>query len=65
MTMVNVVFGKLYPADYTSNMSTMVSNSLLVGAILGQISVGLICDRIGRKVRARSCDTTDECRLPF
>lgn len=49
MTMVNVVFGKLYPVDYTSNMSTMVSNSLLVGAILGQISVGIICDRIGRK----------------
>lgn len=32
-----------------SDISTRVSNALLVGAILGQISVGAICDRIGRK----------------
>ncbi|KAL0579105.1 Plasma membrane permease, mediates uptake of glycerophosphoinositol and glycerophosphocholine [Marasmius crinis-equi] len=67
MTMANVVFKRLYPADYTSAVSTRVSNSLLVGepipahdalkvkfispqgAIIGQIVVGLICDRIGRK----------------
>ncbi|TCD69968.1 permease [Steccherinum ochraceum] len=50
MTMSNVVFKTLYPKDYTSDVSTRVSNSLLVGAIIGQITVGLICDRIGRKV---------------
>jgi len=50
MTMANVVFKKLYPNDYTSDVSTRVSNSLLVGAIIGQLIVGLVCDRIGRKV---------------
>ncbi|KAF8167998.1 MFS Git1p-related glycerophosphoinositol permease [Crassisporium funariophilum] len=49
MTMANVVFKKLYPNDYTPDVSTRVSNSLLVGAILGQVVVGIICDRIGRK----------------
>ncbi|KAK7058872.1 Plasma membrane permease, mediates uptake of glycerophosphoinositol and glycerophosphocholine [Paramarasmius palmivorus] len=50
MTMANVVFKRLYPSDYTSAVSTRVSNALLVGAVLGQVFVGLICDRIGRKV---------------
>ncbi|KAH7931102.1 MFS general substrate transporter [Leucogyrophana mollusca] len=52
MTMTNarVIFKQLYPKDYTSAVSTRVSNSLLVGAVLGQIIVGLICDRFGRKV---------------
>ncbi|KAF5375106.1 hypothetical protein D9758_000176 [Tetrapyrgos nigripes] len=50
MTMSNVVFKKLYPNDYTAVVSTRVSNALLVGAVLGQVCVGLICDRIGRKV---------------
>ena len=63
-----MVFKKLYPTEYTANVSTRVSNSLLVGessrfsssravaltdfsqgAILGQIVVGVICDKIGRK----------------
>ncbi|KAF9069150.1 MFS Git1p-like glycerophosphoinositol permease, partial [Rhodocollybia butyracea] len=50
MTMANVVFKDLYPKYYTSVVSTRVSNSLLVGAVLGQAFVGLVCDRIGRKV---------------
>ncbi|KAH8120395.1 MFS Git1p-like glycerophosphoinositol permease [Phellopilus nigrolimitatus] len=50
MTMSNVVFKKLYPTAYTADVSTRVSNSLLVGAIIGQVVVGLVCDRIGRKV---------------
>ncbi|KAI0313547.1 MFS Git1p-like glycerophosphoinositol permease [Amylostereum chailletii] len=50
MTMSNVVFKTLYPKSYTSDVSTRVSNALLVGAIIGQIIVGLICDRLGRKV---------------
>ncbi|TFK74737.1 MFS Git1p-like glycerophosphoinositol permease [Pluteus cervinus] len=49
MTMGNVVFKTLYPKEYTPAVSTRVSNALLVGAIIGQITVGLICDRIGRK----------------
>jgi len=50
MTMTNVVFKRLYPKDYTSEVSTRVSNALLVGAIIGQLFVGLVCDRVGRKV---------------
>ncbi|KAJ3553886.1 hypothetical protein NM688_g3385 [Phlebia brevispora] len=50
MTMANVVFEKLHPTEYTSAVSTRVSNALLVGCIIGQISVGFICDRFGRKV---------------
>jgi len=47
--LVKVVFKKLYPKDYTADVSTRVSNALLVGAIIGQLLVGLVCDRIGRK----------------
>jgi MFS family permease len=50
MTMTNVVFKRLYPKVYTTTVSTRVSNALLVGAIIGQLSVGLVCDRMGRKV---------------
>ncbi|KAL7953671.1 sugar transporter domain-containing protein [Trichoderma compactum] len=49
MTMSNVLFKKEYPAQYTSTVSTRVSNSLLVGAVLGQVCVGLTCDYFGRK----------------
>jgi len=50
MTMANVVFERLYPEEYTPTVATRVSNALLVGAIIGQLLVGLVCDRIGRKV---------------
>ncbi|KAJ3987519.1 MFS Git1p-like glycerophosphoinositol permease [Lentinula detonsa] len=50
MTMANVVFKNIYGTEYSSTVSTRVSNALLVGAVLGQIFVGLICDRVGRKV---------------
>ncbi|EPS95610.1 hypothetical protein FOMPIDRAFT_1019364 [Fomitopsis schrenkii] len=49
MTMTNVLFKKLYPAEYTSTVSTRVSNALLVGDIVGQVIVGILCDRLGRK----------------
>jgi len=50
MTMTNVVFQKRYgPQVYNSEFSTRVSNALLVGAVIGQVVVGLVCDRIGRK----------------
>lgn len=48
-TMANPVFAKLYGTAYTAAIKTRVSNSLLVGAILGQLSVGYICDIYGRK----------------
>ncbi|OAA59445.1 Major facilitator superfamily transporter [Cordyceps fumosorosea ARSEF 2679] len=49
MTMTNVLFKKEYARQYTSSVSTRVSNALLVGEILGQIVVGLTCDYLGRK----------------
>jgi MFS family permease len=50
MTMTNVVFRAEYPKQYTSYYSTAVSNALLVGEIIGQITIGLTCDYLGRKV---------------
>lgn len=49
MTMINSLFAKKYPDVYTSAVKTRVSNSLLVGEILGQIGIGLTCDYLGRK----------------
>ncbi|KAI0533280.1 hypothetical protein GGR58DRAFT_123604 [Xylaria digitata] len=48
MTATNVVLTHLY-AEYTSYYSTQVSNALLVGDILGQLTIGLVCDYLGRK----------------
>ena len=50
MTMTNVVLKKEYAKQYTSAYSTQVSNALLVGEILGQITIGLTCDYFGRKI---------------
>ncbi|OSX63276.1 hypothetical protein POSPLADRAFT_1087487, partial [Postia placenta MAD-698-R-SB12] len=44
-----VVLRKQYPKSYTSKVSTRVSNSLLVGEVLGQLLIGVLCDRVGRK----------------
>ncbi|GAC71668.1 glucose dehydrogenase [Moesziomyces antarcticus T-34] len=50
MTMANVVFRTRFGSKvYTSAVATRISNASLVGAIIGQISVGIICDRVGRK----------------
>ncbi|WVQ86047.1 hypothetical protein IAT38_008215 [Cryptococcus sp. DSM 104549] len=48
-TVFNPIFKILYKSYYTSDVSTRVSNSLLVGEIIGQLFVGIICDRVGRK----------------
>lgn len=48
--MTNVLLKAEYPAQYTSDVSTMVSNALLVGEIIGQITIGLACDYLGRKI---------------
>lgn len=50
MTMTNVVLKAEYKKQYTSAVSTRVSNALLVGEIIGQIVIGLTCDYLGRKV---------------
>lgn len=50
MTMTNVLFREEYTAEYTSPVSTRVSNALLVGEVLGQLVIGLTCDYMGRKV---------------
>ncbi|KAE8227880.1 hypothetical protein CF326_g7210 [Tilletia indica] len=50
MVTTNVLFAKRYGNDvYNSEVATRVSNSLLVGGVIGQVVVGVICDRIGRK----------------
>lgn len=40
MTLINVILRLEYKREYTSDVSTRVSNALLVGEILGQISIG-------------------------
>lgn len=49
MTMINLVYTNEYPDEYNSTMKTRVSNSLLIGQIIGQIVIGLTCDYMGRK----------------
>lgn len=49
MTMCNVLFKKEYAKQYTTAVSTRVSNALLVGEIFGQVVIGLTCDYMGRK----------------
>ena len=41
-TMTNVVLAMEYPVQYDSVMSTRVSNALLVGEIIGQVTIGYI-----------------------
>ncbi|KAL0931462.1 putative glycerophosphoinositol permease [Colletotrichum truncatum] len=49
MTMTNVILKAEYPKQYTSSVSTRVSNALLIGEIFGQVIIGLTCDYLGRK----------------
>ncbi|GAA5879409.1 hypothetical protein JCM8547_005418 [Rhodosporidiobolus lusitaniae] len=45
-----LIFAQLYGSvAYDSATSTRVSNSLTVGTILGQVSIGIVCDLLGRK----------------
>ncbi|KAG0050300.1 Plasma membrane permease, mediates uptake of glycerophosphoinositol and glycerophosphocholine [Gryganskiella cystojenkinii] len=50
LSLVNVCFTNLYGDQFTDVIATRISNSLFVGCIVGQISFGFICDRVGRKV---------------
>ncbi|KAJ3065292.1 Plasma membrane permease, mediates uptake of glycerophosphoinositol and glycerophosphocholine [Podochytrium sp. JEL0797] len=48
--LINTVFSKTYTsAEYPAQMSANIQNFYLVAMILGQISVGLVVDRLGRK----------------
>jgi hypothetical protein len=38
--MTNVLLKKEYPEQYTSTVSTRVSNALLVGEVFGQVVIG-------------------------
>lgn len=38
--MANVLLAQEYPTQYTSTVSTRVSNALLVGEVIGQIIIG-------------------------
>lgn len=50
MSLLNTLYAKRYGSKvYTSDVSTRVSNASTVGTILGQVIVGVVCDRIGRK----------------
>ena len=42
MTLINVVLRVQYADIYTSDVSTRVSNALLIGEILGQITIGYV-----------------------
>lgn len=48
-TSVNVIFAHLYGNLYTSADKTRISNSLIVGQILGIMLLGYITDRFSRK----------------
>lgn len=39
-TMTNVLLKKEYPKEYTTTVSTRVSNALLVGEVIGQVVIG-------------------------
>lgn len=49
MTMLNTVFSILYKKEYTNDMKTAVSNASLVGTIFGQVTIGILSDRLSRK----------------
>ena len=46
ITLINVVLRVQYADEFTSDVSTRVSNALLVGEIIGQITIGYVqCPR--------------------
>lgn len=50
MSMLNKVFPLAYGTkEYSSAVSTRVSNASLVGTIIGQVVIGFACDYMGRK----------------
>ena len=47
---LNLLFAQIYPADvFDSTVKTRLSNSFLIGEIVGMLGFGAIIDQIGRK----------------
>ncbi|EME30197.1 MFS transporter, PHS family, inorganic phosphate transporter [Galdieria sulphuraria] len=57
VSILNGVWTEGYPDAFTSTMKTRVSNSILVGDIVGMLFFGLFADRIGRKAGLLSTAT--------
>ncbi|KAF9586228.1 Plasma membrane permease, mediates uptake of glycerophosphoinositol and glycerophosphocholine [Lunasporangiospora selenospora] len=49
ISVANVCFTRLYGDTFTTEVAARVSNALLFGLVLGQVSFGVVCDRVGRK----------------
>lgn len=43
------VLRKAYPGSYKAHYGTLFSSLVFVGIIIGQVSFGILCDRVGRK----------------
>lgn len=53
---VKSCIGQIYGSKVlTSNLSTRVSNAMLIGDIVGQLGFGVIIDRLGRKFGIVAC----------
>jgi MFS family permease len=53
---VKSCLGQIYGSKVlTSNLSTRVSNAMLIGDIVGQLGFGVIIDRLGRKFGIVAC----------
>ncbi|KAL0074426.1 major facilitator superfamily domain-containing protein [Phycomyces blakesleeanus] len=51
ISFINLVLKKIYGTEiFNSTMSSRLSYSMFVGAVIGQLSFGLIVDRLGRKI---------------
>ncbi|RDW67025.1 hypothetical protein BP5796_09774 [Coleophoma crateriformis] len=47
---METVLAKLYPKELTANIKTRLSNSILIGEVLGMLFFGLCIDRFGRRM---------------
>ncbi|KAK9319082.1 major facilitator superfamily domain-containing protein [Lipomyces orientalis] len=50
MGYMQTVMAKLYPKQLTSSIKTRLSNSILVGEVIGMLLFGLCIDRFGRRI---------------
>lgn len=49
---VELLFAEIYPDSLTGTMYSRLSNSFLIGMIIGMILFGYIADQLGRKTGA-------------
>jgi MFS family permease len=51
ISFVQIPLKLIYGTDvFTATVATRISYSMFVGAVVGQLGFGVICDRIGRKI---------------